>query len=99
MAESIRDLVLRVQPKPSPAGIGFTVIALAIMSLLAVGKWNIGKQLSNAVLLADAKESILCSLFSVATLLGLALNATLGWWWADPAAGILIALLAVKEGR
>jgi divalent metal cation (Fe/Co/Zn/Cd) transporter len=99
MVESIHDLVFRVQAKPSLAGVGFTAIALVVMSLLAVGKWSVGKQLSNAVLLADAKESMLCTLFSVTTLLGLALNATLGWWWADPAAGIVIAVLAVEEGR
>jgi divalent metal cation (Fe/Co/Zn/Cd) transporter len=99
MAESIRHLVSGIEAQPSRAGIAFTAFALVFMSFLAVGKWSVGKQLSNPVLLADAKESMLCSLFSVTTLFGLTLNATLGWWWADPLAGIVIALLALKEGR
>ena len=98
LVESARDLITQLEPEKSVAGIVFLALSLVIMLLLAVGKWRVGKDLSNPVLLADAKESALCALLSVAALVGLALNAAMGWWWADPVAAIVVAGLAVKEG-
>ena len=78
--------------------IGVTATALVVMPLLAWAKRRVGKSVGNPVLVAEATESALCALLSGATLLGLAFNAVLGWWWADPVAAIVIALLALKEG-
>lgn len=96
--ESIHDLVSQTRPEQSVAGIAVTAAALVIMPLLALAKHRTGQALSNRTLIADAAESAFCAFTSAAALLGLALNAWLGWWWADPAAAIVIAALAVKEG-
>ena len=98
LADAVRHLVMQVEAHESGVGIVVTAAAVVIMPLLAWGKWRVGKKLGNPVLVADGTESALCALFSGATLLGLVLNATLGWWWADPAAAIVIAVLAAKEG-
>jgi divalent metal cation (Fe/Co/Zn/Cd) transporter len=68
------------------------------MPLLAWAKRRLGKQLNNAVLVAEATETALCALLSGAALMGLLLS-VFGWWWADPAAGIVIAMIAINEGR
>ena len=75
-----------------------TAAALIVMPLLAVAKRRTGRALGNRTLIADSAESALCALTSAAALLGVGLNAWLGWWWADPAAGLAIAALAVREG-
>lgn len=99
LGESMRTLVTRTEPAPSAVGIAVTAASVVIMPLLAWGKRRVGRALENPVLLADSVESALCALFSASALLGLTLNAAVGWWWADPAAAIVIALLAAREGR
>jgi divalent metal cation (Fe/Co/Zn/Cd) transporter len=96
--ESITDLVSQHQPEQSPAGIAITAAALVVMPLLALAKRRTGQQLGNPALVADAAESAFCALTSAAALIGIGLNARLGWWWADPAAALVIAGLAVREG-
>ena len=68
------------------------------MPSLAVAKHRTGKALNNRTLTADAAESAFCAVTSGTALVGVGLNAWLGWWWADPAAALIIAALAVKEG-
>jgi divalent metal cation (Fe/Co/Zn/Cd) transporter len=68
------------------------------MPLLAAAKRRTGRALGNRTLIADSAETAFCALTSAAALLGVGLNAWLGWWWADPAAGLVIAALAVREG-
>jgi divalent metal cation (Fe/Co/Zn/Cd) transporter len=68
---------------------------LLIMPSLALAKQRTGKALANRTLIADAAES---AFTSGAALLGVGLNAVLGWWWADPVAALVIAALAVREG-
>jgi divalent metal cation (Fe/Co/Zn/Cd) transporter len=82
-AESIHDLISRARPGQPVAGLIVTAAALVIMPSLAV---------------ADAAESAFCAVTSGTALVGVGLNAWLGWWWADPAAALIIAALAVKEG-
>ena len=65
---------------------------------LAIAKRRTGRALGNRTLIADSAETAFCALTSAATLLGVGLNTWAGWWWADPAAGLIIAALAVKEG-
>ena len=96
--ESITDLISQHRPEQSTAGIAVTAAALVVMPLLALAKHRTGQQLGNHALIADAAESAFCAFTSAAALLGIGLNAWLGWWWADPAAALVIAGLAVKEG-
>jgi divalent metal cation (Fe/Co/Zn/Cd) transporter len=96
--ESIRDLVARAHPGESFPGIILTALSLGVMFVLSVAKHRTGHQLNSLVLIADSKETLLCSYLSGVVLIGLAANAGLGWWWADPVAGVAIAVLAVREG-
>jgi divalent metal cation (Fe/Co/Zn/Cd) transporter len=94
----VRDLALRSRPGQPAAGLAVTAAALVVMPLLALAKHRTGRALGNRTLMADAAESAFCAFTSGAALLGLGLNAGLGWWWADPAAALAIAALAIKEG-
>jgi len=96
--ESIRDLAGHVRPEQSIPGLAVTAAALIVMPLLAVAKRRTGRALDDRTLIADSAESAFCALTAAAALLGVGLNAWLGYWWADPAAGLVIAALAVKEG-
>ena len=96
--EGITDLAGQYRPGQSTAGIAVTAAALVVMPLLALAKRRTGQLLGNRTLLADAAESAFCAFTSAAALIGIGLNAWLGWWWADPAAALVIAGLAVKEG-
>ena len=80
------------------AGLVVTAAALVVMPSLAVAKHRTGKALDNQALTADAAESVFCAFIAGAALLGVGLNAWLGWWWADPAAALVIAALAFREG-
>ena len=97
-AESIRNLVTRARPGESIAGLAITAAALAVMPLLAIAKRRTGQALGSRTLIADSAETAFCATTSAATLTGVGLNTALGWWWADPAAALAIAALAVKEG-
>jgi divalent metal cation (Fe/Co/Zn/Cd) transporter len=97
-AESIRDLITQARPAPSAAGITVAAAALAIMPLLALVKRRTGQALGNPALVADSAENAFCAFTSAAALLGTGLNSWLGWWWADPAAALVIAALAIREG-
>jgi divalent metal cation (Fe/Co/Zn/Cd) transporter len=98
VAESIHDLVSLARPEQSVAGLAVTAAALLIMPGLAIAKRRTGQALGNRTLTADSAETAFCAFTSAAALTGLGLNAWLGWWWADPAAALVIAVLAVREG-
>ena len=68
------------------------------MPLLAVAKRRTGQAMNNRAIIADSAETAFCAFISATALLGTGLNAWLGWWWADPAAAVIIAALAVREG-
>lgn len=87
------------QADESTVGIVLAVLSLAVMPTLALAKRRTANELGSPTLRADAQETLLCAWLSAALLAGLALNATLGWWWADSLAALAIAALAVKEGR
>jgi divalent metal cation (Fe/Co/Zn/Cd) transporter len=97
-AEAIRDLVTQARPGQSIVGLAVTAAALVVMPALAVAKRRTGQALGNRTLVADSAETAFCAFTSAAALLGIGLNAWLGWWWADPAAALVIAALAVREG-
>jgi divalent metal cation (Fe/Co/Zn/Cd) transporter len=96
--ESVRDLATQARPQQSIPGLAVTAAALIVMPVLAVAKRRTGHKLGNRTLVADSAETAFCAFTSAAALLGVGLNAWLGWWWADPAAALIIAGLAVKEG-
>jgi divalent metal cation (Fe/Co/Zn/Cd) transporter len=97
-AESIHDLVSRARPGQSVPGLAITAAALLMMPGLAIAKRRTGQALGNRTLIADSAETAFCAFTSAAALIGLGLNAWFGWWWGDPAAALVIAALAVKEG-
>lgn len=96
--DAVRDLATAARPGQSVPGLAVTAAALIVMPVLAVAKRRTGQQLGNRTLVTDSAETAFCAFTSAATLLGVGLNTWLGWWWADPAAALVIAALAVKEG-
>ena len=97
-AESIHDLVTRARPGESIPGLAITAAALVVMPALAIAKRRTGQALGNRTLITESAETAFCAYTSAATLAGVGLNTAVGWWWADPAAALVIAALAVKEG-
>lgn len=97
--ESVRDLGSGVQPDVSVIGIAIAALSLAVMPVLARAKRELAPALGSAAAVADAKQTNLCAVLSAVLLVGLGANALLGWWWADPLAGIGIAALALVECR
>jgi divalent metal cation (Fe/Co/Zn/Cd) transporter len=86
-------------PRHSPLGIGWTAVTAAAMFALAAGKNRTGRQLGNPVLVTEGRVTAIDGLLACSVLLGLVLNATFGWWWADPAAGLVIVYYALSEAR
>lgn len=85
-------------PKTSAAGIAVSAAALLVMPTLSAVKRRTGNRLGSGMLLADAAESLFCAYLSATVLVGLVLNASLGWWWADPIAALAVVPLVIKEG-
>ena len=98
IAESVRDLSAGHHPETSTVGIVLTSLSLIVMPLLARAKLRTATALGSRALRADALETIVCAWLSATTLLGLGLNAVLGWWWADPVAALAMLPLIVREG-
>jgi divalent metal cation (Fe/Co/Zn/Cd) transporter len=96
--ESISDLVSRKSPEHSVPGIVLACVSLVVMPLLSRAKKRVGNELGSAAMHADAKQTDFCVYLSVILLLGLLLNAALGWWWADPAAALIMVPLIAREG-
>ena len=96
--ESLETLIGREVPERSLPGILLAVTSLIVMPLLARAKRRVGRSLNSAAMVADSKQTELCSYLSGILLAGLGLNASLGWWWADPMAGIVMTPVIVKEG-
>jgi divalent metal cation (Fe/Co/Zn/Cd) transporter len=97
--ESVRNLLGGDHPQVSWAGIGLAAFTAATMPLLARAKRRVGSKLSSSAAVKEASQTQLCAYLSVALLVGLGANALAGWWWADPLTALLIAAVAVKEGR
>lgn len=96
--ESISDLVSRKEPEHSIPGIVLACVSLIVMPVLSRAKKDVGKKLRSAAMVADAKQTDFCVYLSAILLLGLLLNAALGWWWADPAAALIMVPIIAKEG-
>lgn len=98
-AQSAYGLIWGKEPEASPVGLGMAVASLIAMSLLARAKKARARQLHSHALEADAVQTELCWRLSAVLLVGLGLNAWLGWWWADSAAALALSGLIAYEGR
>ncbi len=86
-------------PEESLLGIVLAAASLLVMPLIAWGKLRAAREIASRALAAEAKETLACSYLSLTLLVGLLLNALLGWWWADPLAALAMVPWLVKEGR
>ncbi len=97
--EAIRTLVAGDHPEASWLGVGLAAFTAPTMPLLARLKRRVGQTLNSSATVKEGAQNMVCAYLSVGLLGGLLLNALVGWWWADPAAALLIAAVAVREGR
>ncbi|MGZ0711340.1 cation transporter (plasmid) [Coraliomargarita sp. W4R53] len=96
--DAVRSLFGFVQAEHSTIGIVLAAISVVIMPAFSLFERRTGKELGSASAVADSKQTLICSYLSAAVLIGLVLNSTLGWAWADAAAALVIAGFAVREG-
>jgi divalent metal cation (Fe/Co/Zn/Cd) transporter len=96
--ESVRSLVGGHSADSSAIGIGLAAASLVVMPVLSWAQRRTGRRLGSSAVVADSTQTLLCTYLSAVLLVGLVLNATLGWAWADPLAGLVIAAVAVREG-
>jgi divalent metal cation (Fe/Co/Zn/Cd) transporter len=97
--EAIRSLAAADHPAVSGVGIGLSVLTLATMPPLANAKARVAEELGSSATKSESRQTMLCAYLSAGLLLGLGLNALLGWWWADPITALGIAAVAIREGR
>ncbi len=97
--ESLRTLLTVERPEASWVGIGLAVSSVIVMPLLGVAKQRLAAQIGSAATKGEGRQNLLCAYLAAALLVGLLGNALAGAWWLDPAVGLLIAAVAVKEGR
>jgi divalent metal cation (Fe/Co/Zn/Cd) transporter len=97
LVQSTIVLASGFHPHHSPLGIVWTAITAAVMFALAAGKARTGAALNNPVLKTEGRVTLIVGLLAAAVLAGLVLNTTLGWWWADPAAGYILVYYALRE--
>ncbi|WP_235503531.1 cation diffusion facilitator family transporter [Aeromicrobium sp. Root344] len=96
--ESVRALVTGAEADHSRVGIGLAIASLVVMPFLSYAQRRTGRALGSNAVYADGTQTLLCTYLSAVLLIGLVLNATLAWSWADPIAGLVIAGVAVREG-
>jgi divalent metal cation (Fe/Co/Zn/Cd) transporter len=97
--EAVRSLLTGDRPEASWVGIGLSVVTLVTMPPLAIAKGRIAEKLGSSATKSEGQQNMLCAYLSGALLVGLGANALFGLWWADPVTALLIAGVAVKEGR
>jgi len=96
--ESILSLVRHAQPARTIFGMAVLVVSFGAMVWLRGAKRAAAADLGSDALLADSKQSEFCAYLSAVALVGLALNAAAGWWWADPAAALVMVPIIIREG-
>ena len=96
--EAVKALVAGEHPDASPVGIALSITSLAFMPYLGRAKQRIGEAMGSVATKGEGRQNMLCAYLSAALLVGLAGNAALGLWWLDPAVGLVIGGLALKEG-
>ncbi|MEW6207272.1 MAG: cation transporter [Acidobacteriota bacterium] len=93
-----KSLILREPPEESYAGIALAALSLAVMPILAVKKRRVAAQINSRALKADSRQTDICAYLSAILLVGLALNALFGFWWADPVAASIMSPIIAREG-
>jgi len=96
--ESARTLLTGNHPEHSTVGIALATASLVVMPFISWAQRRTGKALGSNAVVADGTQTLLCTYLSAVLLAGLVLNSTLGWAWADPVAGLIIAGVAIREG-
>lgn len=96
--DAVGALIQREEPLTSPVGLVLAVLSLAIMPVLAYAKQRTGREMGSRALVADAKETWVCSYLSLALLIGVGLYALAGWWWADPIAALAMLPVIIWQG-
>jgi divalent metal cation (Fe/Co/Zn/Cd) transporter len=96
--ESVRALLGGHETDASPVGIALAATSLVVMPFLSWAQRRTGRSLGSNAVVADSTQTLLCTYLSAVLMAGLVLNATLGWSWADPIAGLVIAAVAAREG-
>ena len=96
---AVAALLGYAEPQPSVVGIALAAVSAVVMPLLSGAQRRAGRELGSLSAVADSNQTLLCAYLSVVLLGGLLVNALLGWSWADPVAGLVIAAVAVREGR
>jgi divalent metal cation (Fe/Co/Zn/Cd) transporter len=99
LVQSTVVLAIGYHPRHSVPGIIWTALTAAVMVALAAGKARTGAALGNPVLRTEGRVTLIDGILAAAVLVGLVLNAALGWWWADPAAGLVLVFYAAREVR
>jgi len=97
--DAVLSLTGHGEPQPSAIGIALAMASLIVMPVLSLAQRRAGRELGSVSAVADSKQTLLCTYLSAALLAGLLLNAVAGWTWADPVAALVIAAIAVREGR
>jgi divalent metal cation (Fe/Co/Zn/Cd) transporter len=96
--DSIIALIRHTEPLTSPVGLVLAAMSLLVMPALAFAKQRVGKQMGSTALVADSKETWVCSYLSLSLLLGVGLFASFGWWWADPIGALAMLPVIVWQG-
>ncbi|MGK5741347.1 cation transporter [Micromonospora sp. URMC 103] len=99
IVESVRALADGAEAEHSSVGLVLAALSLLIMPVLSLAQRRAGRELGSRSAVADSKQTLLCTYLSAVLLVGLGLNSLFGWSWADPLAALVIAVVAVKEGR
>jgi divalent metal cation (Fe/Co/Zn/Cd) transporter len=97
--DAIRALAGGDRPSTSWVGIGLSVSSIVVMPMLGRAKQRIGERLGSGATAGEGAQNLLCAYMAAGVLVGLAANAAVGWWWLDPVIALVIAAIAVREGR
>ena len=97
--QALQQLVHHQGPRVSLPGLALALASGLLMPLLGLRKRQIARKLGSRALEADAMETLICAYLSATLLIGLGLNAWLGWWWADPVAALAMLPIILQEGR
>nr|WP_233565796.1 cation transporter [Cellulomonas sp. PhB143] len=96
--DAVRALASGAEPERSTVGIALAALSLLVMPALSWFERRTGRELGSATAVADSRQTLVCAYLSAVLLVGLLVDAVLGWWWADPVAAVVIAGFAAREG-
>lgn len=97
LVQAVVALAAGHRATPLLGGIGWTALTAVAMFALAWGKWVVGGRLGNPVLLTEGRVTLIDGILATSVLAGIVLDYTVGWWWADPVAGLVIVFYAARE--